>query len=102
MSLEVGAEPASVVITQMPLPPAIPSFLRFKERKRDSHDEHGFKEDRILGSQDDSVNTSSGCDIQVRVEQSVVVLDTKLEGGESLERDIYTSENSIWGRGYTV
>ena len=85
VSLEVRAEQTSVVIPQMPSPPAIPPALRFKEK--------GFKKDRTLGSQDDSVNTPNNCDIQVRIEQSVF-LDTKPEDGESLERDIYTSAKS--------
>jgi len=87
---EVRAEQTSVIITQMPSPSAIPSTPRFKGTKC----EHGFKQDRSLGSQDDSVNTSGDCNIQVRIEQSVV-LDTKLDSGESLERGIYTSAKSV-------
>ncbi|KAI0255498.1 hypothetical protein BJV78DRAFT_1176101 [Lactifluus subvellereus] len=94
---EVRAEQKSVVITQMPSPPAILPAMRFKETKCG----HGFKQNRTLGSQDDSVNTSCDCDIQVRIEQSVV-MDPRLEGGESLERDIYVSAKSAWNRGDTV
>jgi hypothetical protein len=96
--LEARAEQTSLVMTQMPAPPAIPPALHFNKIKR----EHGFKQDRTLGSQDDSVNTPSDCGIQVRIEQSVV-LDTELEGGgELLERGVYTSPKSAWDRGYTV
>jgi hypothetical protein len=89
--LEARTEQTSLGITQIPSPPAIPPALHFNNTKR----EHGFKQDRTLGSQVDSVHTSSDCGVQVRIEQSVV-------GGESLETGIYTSPQSVWDRGYTV
>ena len=97
MYLEARAEQTSLVMTQMPAPPAIPPALHFNKIKR----EHGFKQDRTLGSQDDSVNTTNDCDIRVCIEQSVV-LDTKVEDGDSVERDVYASQKSTWDRGYAV
>ncbi|KAI0255504.1 hypothetical protein BJV78DRAFT_679309 [Lactifluus subvellereus] len=91
------AEQMPLVITQMPSPSAVPPALRFNKTKR----EHGSDRDRTLGSQDDFVNTSDNCDIQVRVEKSIV-MDTKLRGGESLERDVFVPAKSAWDRGYTV
>jgi hypothetical protein len=96
--LEAGAEQTGVVITQMPSPPAGPPPWRIsKETKR----ERGFNRDLTIGSQDDSVNTPRDCDIHVRIERSVVT-DTKLEGGDPIERDVYASLESTWDQGYTV
>lgn len=97
MYLEARAEQTSHVLTQISSPPAIPPSLCFNTTKC----EHGFDQDQMLRSQNGSVNTSNNCDIQVRVEQSVV-MNTELEGGESLEREIYVSANSAWDRDYAV
>lgn len=94
--LEARAEQPSVVMTQMPVVPAIPPDLRLSTKRG-----RGFNRDQTILSQDDSVNTTNDCDIRVCIEQSVV-LDTKVEDGDSVERDVYASQKSTWDRGYAV
>jgi hypothetical protein len=86
----------------MPNSSSTPRSLRyFKESKRVGD----LSGDRTLGSsRDDTVITPNDLDLHVRIERSIVT-DTKLESGESLEGQIYAppdSEESAWGRGYTI
>jgi len=94
---EARAEQPSVVMTQMPVQPAVPSSLRFS---KDAKGDRGLNQDTIL-SQDDSVNTTNDCDIRVRIERSVA-LDAQMESGESIERNVYASQKSTWDREYAV
>ncbi|KAH9976750.1 hypothetical protein BGW80DRAFT_1456849 [Lactifluus volemus] len=88
---EARAEQPSVVMTQTPMHPAIPTALQLSKDTR-----HG----RPIVSQDDTVNTEANDGIRVLVEQEVLAND-KL-GEDSIDKEMYSSSQSTWDREYAV
>jgi hypothetical protein len=89
--VEARAEQPSVVMTQTPMHPAIPTALQLSKDTR-----HG----RPIVSQDDTVNTEGNDGIRVLVEQEVLAND-KL-GEDSIDKEMYSSSQSTWDREYAV
>lgn len=96
---EARTDQKSVVITQLPIPRANPSALRFDVEKKDKTNVERDDSD-TPGSPDECGDTESNFELQVRIERSIV-LDGGVQYKGSEEQD-FDSHKSVWEREYNV